>query len=326
MLAWLIGLVLAPVVLPLVVLFDLVTNRRFPVTRTLAMFLVYATAEVAGVIASFGLWLRKILFRRSQEQFLDDNYRLQHWWGMTLYRWAVRLFSLQVEIDDTALGEPRQSIVFVRHVCVFDNLVPFVVITDRYGIRMRWAINRFLLRDPCLDIVGNRLPNVFVRNGRNDGARQVANLVGLLDGLGPQEGVQMFPEGAFFHPARRERALERLQQRGEHLLYERVKQFRGTLPPRLGGTLGLLESNPGADAIFIAHTGLEGAGSYRAILRGALVGSHVRVRAWRVPFAEIPTGREQLTQWFLGQWEEVDRFVQEQEAVPAAAPQPVATG
>jgi hypothetical protein len=97
---------------------------------------------------------------------------------------------------------------FVRHVCIFDNLVPFVTMTDAHGIRMRWALNRFLLRDPCLDIVGNRLPNTFVRNDR--GGRSEAGVARWQfagRAWASVKGVQMFPEGALFNPARRERAL-----------------------------------------------------------------------------------------------------------------------
>jgi hypothetical protein len=47
-----------------------------------------------------------------------------------------------------------------------------------------------------------------------------------------------------------------------------MKLLRGTLPPRMGGTLGLLEANDRADVVFISHTGLEAAGSYGAILAG----------------------------------------------------------
>jgi hypothetical protein len=268
---------------------------------------------VFGVAASFAIWLRWLVLRRPKSAFVEDNYRLQHWWGMTLYRWAVRLFSLQVEVDDEGIADTDRCIVFVRHVCIFDNLVPFVTMTDTHGIRMRWALNRFLLRDPCLDIVGNRLPNTFVRNDRSDGAAQVARVVSLLEGLGAREGVQLFPEGALFNPARRERALERLRARGDLELYERVKNFVHTLPPRFGGTLGVLEANDGADAVFIAHTGLEAAGSYRAILAGGLLGKRVDIKLWRVPFDEIPRSREALTAWFLDQWELVDRFVRESE-------------
>ncbi len=325
-LAWALAVLTAPLTFPLAALADVLSNWKFPFVRTLAMLLVYLTAEVIGIGRSFTTWLRWKTGHRDHATFLEDTYRLQHWWAMTLYRWAARLYSLRIEIDESRLGEPRQSIVFVRHVCIFDNLVPYLTLTHNHGIRMRWAINSYLLRDPCLDIAGHRLPNTFVRNDRTDGAAQAARVTGLLDGLGAREGVQLFPEGALFHPARRERALARLREGGKHLLYERARQLRGTLPPRLGGALGLLENNPGADAVFISHTGLEAAGSYRAILRGGLVGQHLRIRAWRIPYDDIPRGHDALASWFLDQWEEIDRFVQEQVETPAAAPEPVTTG
>jgi hypothetical protein len=51
--------------------------------------------------------------------------------------------------------------------------------------------------------------------------------------------------------------------RAEQLAYARSLEF--VLPPRPGGSLGLLEAAPEADAVVCAHTGFEGSGSLAQI-------------------------------------------------------------
>jgi hypothetical protein len=311
-LCWLFMLVTMPLSLPIAFVYDLFRHRKFPAVRTILMVFMYFTAANTGVAAALASWLRWRLTPQSREAFMERQYAIQRWWAMTLYRAAVRLYGIKLDIEERGMENLGPCIIFVRHVCVFDNLVPYVTITERHGIFMRWALNRYLLRDPAIDIVGGRLVNAFVRNDRRNGDKEVQRVVALLDELGGHEGVQMFPEGALFNSVRRQRILKRLAESSDAYLLERARRLTNTLPPRLGGTIGLLKANPGLDAVFISHTGLEGAGSYRRILRGALVGKHVRVRIWRVPFAEIPTGEQAQIDWFYSQWERVDRFVGEE--------------
>ena len=74
------------------------------------------------------------------------------------------------------------------------------------------------------------------------------------------------------------------------------------LPPRLGGSLALLENNTGADAVFCIHTGFESTLSMVELWRGDLVGAWLRVKFWRVPYEDIPKDREALSIWMWDQW------------------------
>ena len=59
-----------------------------------------------------------------------------------------------------------------RHASLADSLVSAWVITSVAGMNPRYVLKRELLVDPCLDIVGNRLPNHFLDRGmqtRNGG-------------------------------------------------------------------------------------------------------------------------------------------------------------
>lgn len=45
------------------------------------------------------------------------------------------------------------------------------------------------------------------------------------------------------------------------------------------------------------------------IWRGGLVGGTVRARFWRVPAAEVPEGRDALTDFLYAQWQAVDDWI-----------------
>ena len=70
-------------------------------------------------------------------------------------------------------------LLFPRHVSVADTLLPAVFVSSRNGILLRHVLKRELLWDPCLDIVGNRLPNCFVRRDSRDSAREIRAVAAL---------------------------------------------------------------------------------------------------------------------------------------------------
>jgi 1-acyl-sn-glycerol-3-phosphate acyltransferase len=166
-----------------------------------------------------------------------------------------------------------------------------------------------LLWDACLDLVGNRLPNVFVRRGSGDGAREIDATRRLALGLGEREGVLIYPEGTRFTPAKRERALARLAESRNPERLAQARAMQHVLPPHLGGPLALIETGGRADALFFSHTGLEGTASIRDVWNGALLGRRIRVRLWRVPRADVPTGRNERIAWLDREWAKVDEHV-----------------
>jgi 1-acyl-sn-glycerol-3-phosphate acyltransferase len=165
-----------------------------------------------------------------------------------------------------------------------------------------------LLWDPCLDIVGHRIPNVFVKRYGDDSHAQIEAIRLLAQGLGRHEGILIFPEGTRFTRAKQHALLERLRSKGD-ALYESAMKLRSVLPPRLGGTLAIVETARHADAVFCAHSGLESAVTLRDLLSGGLVGQCVRVRFWFVPAEQIPRDRKAMRRWFLEQWAKLDRLV-----------------
>ncbi|MEO6398812.1 MAG: 1-acyl-sn-glycerol-3-phosphate acyltransferase [Tepidiformaceae bacterium] len=311
--AAILALLLAPLLYPIALIVDLVGRRNLATVRAIAMVHAYLGCETVGIAASAWIWIRH---RRNRERFLEQNFRLQCWWATALYRAGERIFALKVVVQGDELVTSGPMIVFARHVSPIDNLLPAVLISGAHDLRLRWVINRSLLRDPCLDIVGNRLPNCFVAAASGDSEAEIRRVEALGRGLGERDGVLIFPEGALFSPERRERVIRRLGASGESDLLERARRLQNVLPPRLGGSLALLDAARGIDAVFLAHTGLEDSTAYRSILGGGLIGRTVHIRMRRVPASEIPSGRDGRIDWLYENWEELDRWVTANSAQP----------
>jgi hypothetical protein len=131
----------------------------------------------------------------------------------------------------------------------------------------------------------------------------------LAEDLGPGEGVFMCPEGTRFTPKRRQRALDRIRRHGDAELVTRAERLHHVLPPRLGGTLGLLEVEPGADAVFCAHWGFDGIRGFRDFFAGGLIDRTIEVEFWRVPADRIPRERDARIGWICDHWSRVDEWV-----------------
>jgi len=301
---------LLPVWLVGALVVDVVRRRQWATLRCMAFFTWYLCCEVAGVVASGVFWLTRPLWAGADEQrYLDRHWALQHWWARTLFRGAARIFRLRTEVEgDDQIGD-GPILLFIRHASVGDTLLPAVILSSRHGFTLRYVLKRELLWDPCLDIVGNRLPNYFVRRGSGESDREIAAVQRLTGGLGRKQGVLIYPEGTRFTAQKRAHILARLAEIGHTDLAARAQALRHVLPPRLGGPLGLLAANPGADVVFCAHVGFDGAGSFKDLANGALVGQTIRVCFWRVPAADIPPDRAAQTEWLYEHWARIDAWV-----------------
>jgi len=304
------SLVLAPLAIPLAALIDLMRRSPWVLCRTILFLLLYLACEGAGITASFFLWLAASLGRnRSAADYLWRNFALQNLWVRVLAGGAFRLFSIRLEVEGLEDYRGRPILLFCRHVSTADTVLPAYLVAEPQRILLRYVIKRELLLDPCLDIVGNRLPNYFVRRGSGESETEIERVKCLLRDLRPGHGVLMYPEGTRFTPSKRERILKRLAEKGDRESLRRALGLQFVLPPRLGGSLAILENNPGADAVFCAHAGLESTTSIGRLWRGGLVGSTVRVKFWRVPYEEIPRGKEALIEWLWREWSRVNAFV-----------------
>jgi 1-acyl-sn-glycerol-3-phosphate acyltransferase len=307
--AWSLCVITAPLWLPLTAIVDGVRRNRGVALRSAVFLTYYLSCEVLGIAISAGMWVRTSVFPVDAERWADLHYRLEAWWGTALLRGVIRVFGLRLEVEDDADLARGPYLMLIRHTSSADTLLAAALVSRPYGMRLRYIFKRELLRDPCLDIVGNRLPNVFVDRFSDDSACEICRARELARDLGQRDGLVTHPEGTRFSEEKRRRVLERLHREGDAKMLDYARSLQFVLPPRPGGTLGLLDAAPEADVIVCTHTGFEGAGSLAHIWRGSLVHQTVRVHFRRIPRDAIPTERDARLAWLLEEWRRVDVWV-----------------
>lgn len=299
------ALVLVPPLLPVAGLLDLARRRPLPTVRTLLFGLVWLLCEALGVIAALALVPARLA--ASRDRWLRWNGRLQLAWTSALLAALRRLFGMSLEVEGLEEVGRGPLLVLARHTSAADTVLPVVLLGGRCGLRLRYVLKRGLLWDPCLDLVGQRLPNAFV--GRGGEAADVAAVRALGADLATDEGVLIYPEGTRFTPAKRVAALERLAASRWAAYAARAAGLQRVLPPRPGGALALLEAAPAADVLVLGHVGLEGTATFGDLLDGRLVGARLRVRLWRVARSGIPTGPDERVAWLHEEWARLDAWV-----------------
>ena len=250
--------VLSPLLLVVALVIDVVralTRRRpFMATRLLVMAWVYLGGE-SICIAGFGLTWLLTWGPNRQERMRRRIWRIQQWWAPSLFRPLCAMFGLTFTIEGSEEAEPGPVIVLIRHASIIDNLLPSVVVAGPHDLDLRYLIKRELRNDPGLDIGGDMLRNYFVRRGTGQEIER-ENIRRLADGLGPKDGILIFPEGTRFTPERRARAIEKLGER-DPALAASAERMQYVLPPKPGGVLAILEGAPGVDVLLLAHAGFD---------------------------------------------------------------------
>lgn len=270
---------------------------------TFGFILGYLWCETLGILSAFYLWLR----HRDSKAFLAGNYRLQCWWASTLKLIAQRFFDLHFEVSNPEALKGPGALVFPRHTSIADTLIPMVFYAIPEKIRLRYVLKKELIIDPCLDIVGHRLPNFFIDRGAQDSNATRSGLARLTHGLTEDEGILLYPEGTRFTQSKR----ARLQQRAanDRELEQQLARWPSLMPPKPGGFLTLLEANPGRDLIFCGHAGFEGSSHVTDLFNGSWQHAWIRICFWRVPFEEIPTERAARIDFLFHQWDVMQEWV-----------------
>jgi 1-acyl-sn-glycerol-3-phosphate acyltransferase len=295
--------VTVPLWLPVAVLVDVVRlRRRLPLARLLAFGVCWGWIELAGVARAFATWT----IGRGHDP--ATQYRLMGWWAGMLMRALRATIGIAPRLEGGEALEGGNVIVLSRHASLADSLLSAWAIRVQAGLWPRYVLKRELLNDPCLDIVGLRIPNHFLDRQAADGDAEIAALRELAGGVGPGSAAVIFTEGTRSTARTRERALDKIAERDPERA-ERLRPLRHLLPPRPAGSAALVEGAPDADVVLAWHTGFDGLDSFGGIIaKLAKPLPPVRFVVRRVRRDDVPSG-DDFVRWLDDQWLRMDAEV-----------------
>lgn len=305
--------VLVTALSPLLVVLAAITDlglwlrRRKPwmAIRLLAMLWWFLLGELYGIAGLALIWITSPGGDSARRR--DRVYRLKRHWLRSHLAGIRALFSLRFEIEDLELAGPGPVLVLIRHASIIDNALPDAILGRAHGLGFRFVIKRELQMLPTIDIGGRWVPTLFVRRASGDTAVELDRLSQLTLDMSSEDGILIYPEGTRWTPAKLARAQEIIAER-QPAIAPLANRLQNLLPPRLGGTVSLLESTD-ADVVIFGHVGLDGFEYISDIWSGGLVGTTVRLKFWRFPAADVPTERDALIVWLYERWQELDDWV-----------------
>ena len=310
----------------------LARHGRMRSLRLLLFAVGWLAAETVALFMSAGLWIASGFGGRLRtEPYQDRSYATMRWFLSRVYRAATRTYGLRVEVEEPDLTpEERRArlarpvIVLSRHAGPGDSVLLVHHLLSLYGRRPRVVMKATLQLDPLTDVVGNRVPNVFIRRHETGRHRYTQEIERLARGLDSAGALVIFPEGGNWTPGRWRRGIQGLERRGRRDLASRAREMPNLLPPQPGGVLAAITARPDADVIFVAHAGLDGLVSLADVWRDLPINQTVLAQWWRVPFDQVPRSADHEAQvkWLYDWWERIDAWITENR--PASAPDPSA--
>lgn len=286
-------------------------RRRFPLVRFTAFGLCWAVLETSGVVVAF--WL----FCTGRAKSIDANYALQTWWTSRLIASLRLTVGLKITVEGADQLGPGPFIALCRHASLADSIMSAWVVASHAGLRPRYVLKKELQLDPCLDILGHRLPNYFIDRESADITTELAGIEQMADNLSSVDCCVIFPEGSRASATKRERALKRLRERSPARAL-RLEGLKYLIAPKPSGAIALLTASPQANVLTMWHSGFDGFDTFRGILRhlgSARARIHVKVEEHKRE--TIETG-EQFVAWLDKQWVEMDKAVARQIAIEHA--------
>ena len=289
--------------------------------RLLYFALIWLVAEMSALFMCLGLWMVSGFGGRLRtEPYQSRHYAIMRWFLDVLYRAGTSTFGVRVEVDEPELtaGErdarlARPIIVLSRHAGPGDSLLLVRQLLSVYGRRPRVVMKATMQLDPSLDVVANRVPNVFIQRRLMGEKVYVEQIERLARGLDHTGALVIFPEGGNWTPGRWRRGIRRLEQLGRPDLAARAREMPNLLPPRTGGALAAIAACPAADVIFVAHAGLDRLVTVGDVWRSLPMDQTIHAKWWRVPVDEVPRtlDHEAQVQWLYDWWAQIDAWISE---------------
>lgn len=280
----------SPLWVPLSLVIDIVRGRfRLPVTRLLCFAVCWAWLETVGVIVAGGLWLV------GRSSSTDAHYALQRWWAARLIGSLRATCGLRIDVSGLDAMPSGPVIALCRHASLADSLVSAWLFGSQAGLRPRYVLKKELSYDPCLDIVGRRIPNYFIDRTSADTNTELDGIKAMARGMGANDVAVIFPEGTRANPMKRERLLNKMEQR-EGDRASRLRELRHMLPPKVAGASALFDAVPHGHVVVVWHVGFEGMDTFGGMIR------QLSERSVNVHIAIEPHMRDSLVDQPIGAW------------------------
>ena len=160
--------------------------------RLVGFVLVWFVAEAVALVVLAGLWVVSGFGGRLRtEPYQSRHYAVMRWFLDLMYRGAERTYGLRVEVDEPEFSASEAAARLARPIIVLhgraspgDSLLLVRRLRMVYQRRPRMVMKATLQLDPSVDIVGNRLPNVWIKSrqtGENIFTREIERLARGLD-------------------------------------------------------------------------------------------------------------------------------------------------
>jgi 1-acyl-sn-glycerol-3-phosphate acyltransferase len=303
---------LCPVVVPILGIVDIFRRQDFRLVRFYVSVMVLIGLHPIGLVMLFDAFVRGGSWWGAPiEREIRMTAKAEAWWADAMVRAAVWIYRMRMVIEGADELKNGRALIFMRHTSILDTMLPLSVIGRPFAKHVRYVMKREVLWNPCVDIVGHRIPTAFVRRGGTRDNSDIEQVMWLAENLGPEGIVIIYPEGTRFTEEKQKRRFENIQKNNPELL-NRATALQNVLPPHLGGSLALLSRKTNHDVAFCAHVGLEGAGQMDDWARGALLDRTIRIKFFRVASESVPKDEPERIDWLYRHWQEVDSWIEAQ--------------
>ncbi len=296
-------LVSSPVWVPVTLVLDAVRLKwRFPLLRFTMFGLMWSWLETLGLMSAVVVWVT------GQAKNQDLNYRLQKWWTRGVIGALMMTVGLRIDVEGAEKLGDGPFIALCRHASLADSIMSAWVFVTKSHLRPRYVLKKELQLDPCLDVVGHRLPNYFLNRQSTDVSSELQGLAQMAEGLAHRDIAVIFPEGTRANDVKRARILERLRERSPERA-QRLKGLQYLMAPKTAGVSALLSAVPNAKVVTMWHSGFDGMDTFRGIVKHlAKSAVRVQVRVVEHQRATVATG-EAFVAWLDDQWIAMDTAV-----------------
>lgn len=280
--------------------------------RSLGLATVYLAVEVLISVSAFLLWVGSGFgWRIRSERFIKLHYHLLRLSLAILVGAGRRLFALNIAVASKGLPASNDAdgaplIVMSRHAGPADSILLMHEVMSWHGRRPRIVMSDLLQFDPAFDILLNRLPNRFISAS---GFQSVKAISELARGMTNADALVIFPEGGNFTEKRRIKMIERLLLGGSEAAAKQAQELRNVLPPRTAGTLAAFGAAPAADAVFVAHTGIDKIAGIGDLWTALPEHKTLHIQ-WRVVKAKhLPKEQNQQRELLYQEWRTIDEWI-----------------